>query len=132
LKKIRIYSISIIIFIGIPLCCTVSWVTAYLIYNAKQEAVNELRCYVFRDLLKPGMSRSEVREILSQFGDFRENESSFGEGHTEILIIFTDPGTSRRFGGNIILSFYDGKYARASIPMGSEAFPPACREDKQK
>ena len=131
MKRRQIYILSITILTAI-LLCTVSCGAAYLIFKAKQEAINELRCYVFRDLLKPGMSRSEVRESLAQFGDFRESESSFLGGLTRVYIYFADPETSRRFGGYVILSFYDGKYARASVPSGSDVFAPACREDKQE
>ena len=95
----------------------------------KSERAAELRYHVFCEQIIPGMDRKEVREILTQYGDFRETESSFKGGLSVVGIVFTDPVAEHRFGGkSIVLVFENSRYIKATIPVFfSDANKPVCR-----
>jgi hypothetical protein len=75
------------------------------------------------------MDQTEVRKILSEYGDFRETVASFKGGSTVVGIVFTDPTIDRRFGGkSIVLSFENEKYINAYIPvLFIDANKPVCQ-----
>lgn len=105
-------------------------VIGWLIYTYQEsERAAELRYNVFCEQLKPGMDRTEVRRILSQYGNFREMESSFKGGLSVVGIVFTDPATDRRFGGkSVVLVFENGSYIKATTPVFfSDANKPVCK-----
>jgi hypothetical protein len=87
----------------------------------------EQRHHVFCDLLREGMTRAEVHEILSQFGPFEEHQSG-----STLRIVYTDAKTKHQFTDGVLLYFRrDGdRYMGASswVPLGDEA--PLCRESR--
>ena len=105
-------------------------IVGWFIYASQgRTSATELRHHVFCEQITPGIDRAEVREILSQYGDFRETEASFNGGSTVVGIVFNDLETDRQFGGkSIVLSFKDGKYINAFVPVPfSDANRSICR-----
>jgi hypothetical protein len=98
-------------------------------YQASQRAAG-FRFHVFCELIMPGMDREEVSEILSQYGNFWETESSFQGDLSVVGIVFTDPMVDQQFGGKeVVLVFKNGKYLKATIPVFfSDANRPICQD----
>jgi hypothetical protein len=105
-------------------------IIGWLIHTSQERTkAIELRHHVFCEQITPGVDRAEVREILSQYGYFRETEASFKGGFTVVGIIFNDPVIDRQFGGkSIVLRFENGKYINAYVPVPfSDANKPVCQ-----
>lgn len=87
----------------------------WFVYTSQERAKAAiLRHHVFCELIKPGMDLPEIRSILSQFGDYRENGIP-----DAVVIIFLDSGVFRQFGSrNIVLRFENGKYYNTYISPG--------------
>lgn len=78
-----------------------------------------VRHHLLCEVLKPGMSESEVITILRQAGDFTMSRGEWGGGYIELGINFTDTNGGI-FYGDFVLSFSDYKYDRAYQQIGFE------------
>jgi hypothetical protein len=94
-------------------------------YGRDQAAKNACRCHVFEELLKPGLTRSEVEIILDQYGEYRENLSSF-TNHYRLYISYKDYQAYKCFGTNFVLEFHNDRYVSAWIPYGVGDANPVC------
>jgi hypothetical protein len=71
------------------------------------------------EMLKPGISESQVLNILEQNGDFTMSRGEWGGGIIDLQINFTDAGVKDRY-GRFSVVFFDYKYARAKVSHESE------------
>jgi hypothetical protein len=71
------------------------------------------------EVLKPGMSESEVLIVLKQTGDFTMSRGEWGNGDIVLSISFTDAKVRDRYGFFSVV-FFDYKYARAVVSHGSD------------
>jgi hypothetical protein len=94
------------------------------------EAGNSLRCHVFKELIKPGITQKDILKVLDQYGPYDIIRSDFGEGTYQLYISFTDVKTREMFGGRyIILYFSDNLYTGAGLPDGIGDFLPVCKPE---
>jgi hypothetical protein len=112
LRKIFLLLISIFL-----LCFLLLFVLILNRFLVQREAVNEFRVHVFCEELKPRMSRVEVEEILSMYGDYTLSESSIENSNVDFVVIrFKDQKIDHQFGGQPIgLRFDHGEYYNAYI-----------------
>lgn len=76
------------------------------------------RHHLLCEVLKPGMSESEVLVILKQTGDFTMSRGEWDNGDIVLSINFTDAKVRDRY-GFFSAVFFDYKYARAVVSHGS-------------
>jgi hypothetical protein len=85
----------------------------------KHQAFLEQRHHLLCEVLKPGMSKDEVINVLRQSGDFTINPDSLTDvGYTNLLVDTEDPHTDNQY-GSFTLGFTDNKYETAFIRHGS-------------
>lgn len=77
------------------------------------------RHHLLCEVLKPGMSESEVLTILRQTGDFTLSRGGWGGGIIGLQINFTDAKVKGRY-GRFSVVFIDYKYARAVVSHASD------------
>ena len=78
-----------------------------------------VRHHLLCEVLKPGMSESEVLIILKQTGDFTMSRGEWGGGYIALDIHFMDATVRDRYGFFSVV-FFDYKYARAVVPHASD------------
>jgi hypothetical protein len=86
---------------------------SYVNYVKYQERFAQ-RHHLLCEILKPGMSKGEVLNILEQAGEFSAIGAESTWPNHEMHIAFTDP-TGRELYGAFELSFFDYKYNGAYI-----------------
>ena len=121
-RRIRGLSLGVLIIISLTI---IGWVSRS---SREMARIDEFRHFVFCTQITPGMSLSDVRTILSQYGKFRETKADF-TSFISVSIYFTDLIPNRQFGGgSITLVFIDGKYADARVPVPmSDSYRSLCR-----
>lgn len=77
------------------------------------------RHHLLCEVLKPGMSESEVLIILRQTGDFTMSRGEWSNGDVVLSIRFTDAKVRDRY-GRFSVVFFDYKYARAVVSHASD------------
>ena len=103
MKKYILFAIGIVI------------VALGLRYTIFLNARHHLLC----EVLKPGMSESEVVIVLKQIGDFTVSRGEWSNGDVVLSINFTDAKVRNRYGLFSVV-FFDNKYARAVVSHGSD------------
>jgi len=78
----------------------------------KRQELVAARQHLLCEVLKPGMSKDDVLNVLKQVGEFKSNEANWPGGLIELGINFTDP-KGRDLYGRFVLGFSDYKYASA-------------------
>jgi hypothetical protein len=120
-KQLRKYSIGVILFIIIIL-----FLTGYIGWNIYQHKVLDTnRHLLLCETLKPGMSISEVSDILNRTGNIIIREADDSIKHTHYSILFTDKKEQDLYGGWFELDFVEGKYNQAYI-LGFDYFKEIC------
>lgn len=101
-----------------------------VVYHNQQQvnAGNALRCHVFTYLIKPGMTRNEVEDVLDLYGLYTVGQADFSGGVFSLQISFTDSETRRRFGSDIILWFEKDQFVSAVLPYGIGESRPVCEK----
>jgi hypothetical protein len=94
-------------------------------YGRDQAAKNACRCHVFEELLKPGMTRAEAERILNQYGEYRENLSSFTNRY-RLYISYKDYQAYKCFGSDFVMEFSNDRYESAWLPYGVGDSKPVC------
>ena len=108
MRKRSIGIILLIIFI-LVLCCGIPITKlTWSRYN---------RHKLFCETLKPGMSISEVSDILNETGNviIRMTYDNSRYQYTQYSILFTDKNVQDKYGGWTELIFLEGEYSRAYI-----------------
>lgn len=77
------------------------------------------RHHLLCEVLKPGMSESEVLIMLNQTGDFTMSRGEWGGGYIALDINFTDAKIRSRYGYFSVV-FFDYKFVRAVVPHASD------------
>ena len=77
------------------------------------------RHHLLCEVLKPGMSESEVLIVLKQTGDFTVSRGEWSNRDVVLSISFTDAKVKNRYGLFSVV-FFDYKYARAVVSHGSD------------
>jgi hypothetical protein len=83
------------------------------------------RHHLLCEVLKPGMSKNNVLELLKQTGEFSMNYAEWSDGFFEIGISFVDPKAKFLY-GSFELGFYKYHYDRAFIKHGSDNYEDIC------
>lgn len=78
-----------------------------------------VRHHLLCEVLKPGMSESEVLIILKQTGEFTMSRGEWSNGDVVLRISFTDAKVRDRYGFFSVV-FFDYKYARAVVSHASD------------
>ncbi len=91
-------------------------------------AANTQRCYLFTELIKPGMTRLDVREALNHIGPNSVTQAEFPGGLSQMYVGFSDVQASDRFGSELVLEFLDDQFSSAWIPSGVGEASPACQK----
>jgi len=121
--KRKVVTSVVAMFVLAILVCVIS-ISFYKKYQAEQ---NTFRCYVFGELIKPGMAREEVEKILHQFGEYRVNESRF-KGFYQLHIIFENGQAHQKFGtDNFVLDFSNDQFKYAWQPYKGSGALPMCQ-----
>jgi hypothetical protein len=122
-KKILGFLVGILILL---LLIMIGWLIRY---SQERTKGIELRHHVFCEQIKPGMDREEVRNILSNYGEYGETVSKFKGGLEVVYITYKDPSVFRKLGGSsIVLRFNNGEYVDATVPVPfSDANKSVCR-----
>jgi hypothetical protein len=109
---------------GIPLLVFVGY---WVRYSVQRAAGAELRHRVLCEQITLGMTRSEVEQILSAYGQFRETESGTN-GNEVVYWSYTDPQVTRDFGGTyFVLRFDNGGFVNTYLPVPfSDNNEPVC------
>lgn len=88
----------------------------YAIAN-RAEKIEQFRNQLFCEALQPGMTSSEVREKLSDYGNFNENKGKIND-QLVLDVTFTSPDIIKLLGRDIfILFFEDLKYENTRFPV---------------
>jgi len=87
--------------------------TAAFSYLKRQERLAQ-RYHLLCEVLKPGMSKDEVLNILDQVGDFLVLGTEEPGPHIELHVVFTD-SIGKDVYGAFDLSFKDYKYVSAYV-----------------
>jgi hypothetical protein len=98
--------------------------------SAMEATIKAQRNYVFCDLLKPGMTHEEVREVLTQFGTLEEHENRSPGGYLSVRAYYIDSEIDRQFGGYFVLSFVDEHFHSVGIPIGIGEYTNICDSGK--
>ncbi len=120
MKSKNISILIIILLVFIILC-----LSGILVYRLNEQRKNEFRCFVNNELLQTGMTRAEVEQILSRFGEYQSAESHFPGGYFRLRIVYQNRATYDRFGGDFIIEFANDNYLGIWLPYGvgeSKAF----------
>jgi hypothetical protein len=96
---------------------TLSFTAVYFYIGHK--AFLAQRHHLLCEVLRAGMSKNEVVNVLRQVGDFRIDEIENTSNSFALAIIFTNPDIQKR-NGYFLVVFINGKYARAVVPHGSD------------
>lgn len=97
-------------------------------HRREVDSGNSLRCHVFKELIKPGMTQEEVLEVLGQYGPYNMNRSDFSSGVFRLIITYSDSKTWQMFGSSdIILEFSNDLYTGAWLPYGIGDSLPVCK-----
>jgi outer membrane protein assembly factor BamE (lipoprotein component of BamABCDE complex) len=104
MRKLFIVFISILAVIG----------TSFFLYHSK--TIANRQNHIFCDLLKPGMSKEDVLDILGKFGDIEYDISTFGDDTIEIYMKYVDPSIVGQ--KTFILTFDNGNYRYAGVIRG--------------
>jgi allophanate hydrolase subunit 1 len=72
------------------------------------------RHHLLCEVLRPGMSKEEVLDLLSQVGEYTTREGEWGVNGIEITIIYTDPNGEDLY-GHFNLFFQNNEYVFAYI-----------------
>ncbi len=107
--------VAISTLVTLVLCASVFY---YAISNQlKAEKVEQSRDQLFCEALQPGMTSSEVREKLSEFGNFNETTGKLND-QLVLVVTFTSPDIVRLLGREVfVLFFEDLKYENTRFPV---------------
>jgi len=108
---------KVCILIACALVLLIILIPAAYFYRHQQFLIR--RHHLVCEVLKAGMSKSEVFSVLQQVGDFKVDEYEDSQsGFFALDIRFTDPKVLKNY-GYFSLVFIDYKYERAVVPFGS-------------
>jgi len=89
-----------------------------VMYSHARARAAEFRYHVFCEVLAPGMSLSDVRGMLAEYGPMDERERVIDDEHTALIVGFDDPSISSQLGGTAITLVFDrGAYQNARVPV---------------
>ena len=109
-KKVRILIVLVLVFLIVLIPA---------VYFYKHQQFLTRRHHLLCEVLKAGMSKSEVLIVLQQVGDFKVDEyEDLQSGFFALDITYTDPKVLENY-GYFSLLFIDYKYERAVVPFGS-------------
>jgi hypothetical protein len=91
----------------------------------RQLIINNNRHALLCETLKPGMSISEVAEILKSKGNVIIDTNYEGIGYIHYSVLFTDKEIQDLYGGWTELDFVEGKYSKAYI-VGFDYYEEIC------
>lgn len=114
MRSKRIVGLSLGI-LGVFILAVIGWT----IYSFRGRIkVDAFRQTVFCEQISTGMLLSDVRKVLSQYGEFRETEAQFQGGLHAIGIYFTNSKARNLFGEtSIVLIFENEMYVDARVPV---------------
>lgn len=131
MKKMRwVLYIFLICLFGCVLYLVITYIIIALTdFHHQQEidAGNSLRCHVFTEQIKEGMTLEEVENILGQYGKYWENRSDFSPGVFQVKITYSDKEIWHRFGSDIYIEFVNSQYHGAWLPRGLGEEGPVCK-----
>jgi hypothetical protein len=106
---------TVVAIVTLVLCASVFY---YAISSQlRAEKVEQSRDQLFCEALQPGMTSSEVREKLSEFGNFNETTGKLND-QLVLVVTFTSPDIVRLLGREIfVLFFEDLKYENTRFPV---------------
>ena len=107
--------VAISILVTFVLCTGVLY---YTISNQlRADRVGQFRNQLFCEALQPGMTSSEVREKLSEFGNYNETAGKLND-QLVLVVTFTNPDIDRLLGRDLfVLFFEDLKYENTRFPV---------------
>jgi hypothetical protein len=109
-KKVRILIVLVLVFLIVLIPA---------VYFYKHQQFLTRRHHLLCEVLKAGMSKSEVFIVLQQVGDFKVDDyEDLQSGFFALDIRYTDPKVLENY-GYFSLVFIDYKYERAVVPFGS-------------
>ena len=94
-------------------------------HNYQQHILDNNRYALLCETLKPGMSISEVSDILNRKGNIIIREATGSIEITHYSLLFTDQKEKDLYGGWFELDFVEGKYSRAYI-VGFDYYKGIC------
>jgi len=108
---------TVVAIVTLVLCASVFY---YAISSQlREDNVEQSRDQLFCEALQPGMTSSEVREKLSEFGNFNETTGKLND-QLVLVVTFTSPDIVRLLGREVfILFFEDLKYENTKFPIRS-------------
>ncbi len=114
--------------VGVALLFIAAIVREVVIDRTDLSAAEEQRRHVFCELLKEGMTRAEVHEVLAQFGPFEEHQSDFTGDYT-LRVVYANTKTKHQFADGVLLWFKGNDwYMGASIQVSLSDQAPLCQE----
>ena len=109
--------VAISTLVSLVLCAGVLYFT--IANQLRAERVEQFRNQLFCEALQPGMTPSEVREELTEFGNSNETPGKIND-QLVLLVTFTSPDIVSLLGREIFVIFFeDLKYENTRFPVRS-------------
>ena len=107
--------VAISILVTFVLCIGV--LSCAILNQRRADRVEQFRNQLFCEALQPGMTSSEVREKLSEFGNNNETAGKLND-QLVLVVTFTNPDIVRLMGRELfVLFFEDLKYENTRFPV---------------